>query len=161
LPERDEARRRLGLPADAPVVVSVSRLEPRKGVLELVEAFARADAAGAKLVLVGAPNPGGEAYVRQLELRARELGAGLVLAGHCDPAPSLAAADCFALASRSEGFCLAAAEARAAGLPVVATNVGGLPEAVDGDAVLVPADWRAELDEVPVDAFAAALSKEL
>jgi glycosyltransferase involved in cell wall biosynthesis len=80
-----------------------------------------------------------------LELLARALGVGgrVRFLGECqDVAPVLAAADLFVLPSRSEAFPNAVIEAMAAGLPVVASRVGGIPEVVrhGENGVLVPAD---------------------
>ncbi len=55
-----------------------------------------------------------------------------------DPARWLAAADVFVLPSRWEARALVVQEAMAAGVPVVATDTGGLPDLVDGVGVLVP-----------------------
>ena len=55
-----------------------------------------------------------------------------------DRADLLAGATALVLASRYEGFGLTAGEAMAAGVPVVATRVGGIPEVVGDAAVLVP-----------------------
>jgi glycosyltransferase involved in cell wall biosynthesis len=129
-------RRRLGIPAGVPVIVSVGRLVEVKGHDILIDALALCAAArkppDAHLVLVGA---GPE----QAALTARVAAAHLVERVHFaglqpDPRPLLAAADLFCLASRSEAMCIAIIEAMGAGLPVVATRVGGNPEVVaDGE----------------------------
>jgi glycosyltransferase involved in cell wall biosynthesis len=106
-----------------------------------------------KAVVVGdGPERAGlEAEAASLGLHGR-----VVFAGHADDVrPFYAAADCMALPSHSEGSPLALLEAMAAGLPVVGTAVGGVPEvATDGEtALLVPArDPRA---------FASALARLL
>jgi glycosyltransferase involved in cell wall biosynthesis len=85
-----------------------------------------------------------------LETLARALGvSGRVrFLGECrDVAPVLAAADLFVLPSRSEAFPNAVIEAMAAGLPVVVSNVGGIPEVVrhGENGLLVPPDDHAAL----------------
>jgi glycosyltransferase involved in cell wall biosynthesis/O-antigen/teichoic acid export membrane protein len=159
--DRVDARRAAGLHPDALAVVTVARVEPRKGVRELIEAFAIVHAAlpQAKLFVVGDENPDTPSYSDQLDevIRTRGLAEAVIRVGAvADPFPWLALADCFAIASKTEGWCIAATEAEGAGLPVVATNVGGLPEAAPG-ARLVPQVWAPELTEVPVEEFAAAL----
>jgi glycosyltransferase involved in cell wall biosynthesis len=136
--ERRAARRALALPP-VPVVLYAGRLAPEKGVDVLLDAWAAARRQGAlgTLVLLG---EGPER--RALEHRARDLGilGAVRFAGAAaDVAPWLAAADVFALPSRTEGLSVALLEAMAAGLPVVATDVGGTGEAVGGAARLVPA----------------------
>ena len=138
--ERVDARNALGLPLDAPVVAVVARLDHVKGVDMLVEAWSsvRRDVPSARLLVVG-----------EGPFRA-ELGAVLVsrnqqdsvdfLGYRSDVPRILHAADVLALPSRSEGMPLAALEALASGLPVVAHAVGGVPElVVDGvNGRLVP-----------------------
>lgn len=123
-----------------PTIVSVGNLRPEKGHLTLVDAFARVKEAlpAAHLVLVG------DGPLRDsIQTRAAELGitSSVELAGFVSNVwPYLSRANVFALASRYETLGVAAQEAMAAGLPVVATNVGGLPEVVqDGkNGLLVP-----------------------
>jgi glycosyltransferase involved in cell wall biosynthesis len=137
------------------IVATAARLEDEKGPLDLLDAFARvaAEEPRARLAWAGAGRRHGEvvAAARRLGLAER-----VRLLGQRDDVPDLLhAADVFALASHYEGLGLALVEAAAAGLPAVATRVGGVPEVVrDGDSgVLVPAADPA--------AFAAALGAML
>ncbi|HXE72544.1 MAG TPA: glycosyltransferase family 4 protein [Candidatus Nitrosotenuis sp.] len=135
-----EVRRRLGIPAQAPVVGTLARLEPAKGHVYLLEAFARVLEArpDAWLVCVG----GG--HLRpDLEARSRDMGlAGrVVFTGFVEDVVDLVASfDVFALASLYEGLGVAILEAMALGRPTVCTAVGGvLDVVVDGETgYLVP-----------------------
>jgi len=127
------ARRAAG--ADA-TVLFVGRLRTRKAVAVLLQAFARVAEAepAARLVVLG----DGEQR-RALESQHRGLGLGerVSLAGavpRSEIADWLGRADVFCLPSTYEGFPLAILEAMAAGLPVVATRVAGVPEAVEDGA---------------------------
>lgn len=118
LPDRDDARRRLGWPAETPVVLCVARLAPEKGLDLLADAVR----AGIARIVVAGEGPE----------RARLEALGLELLGERDDVPLLmAAADLVCVPSRAEGLGLAAIEAMAAARPVVATRVGGLPEVVE------------------------------
>ena len=113
-----------------PTVVCVAKFRPEKGHDVLLDAFAkvRGDVPDARLVLVGQ----GELQ-EELEARVERLGltGSVEMTGMVhDVWPFLAAADVFALASNSEAYGIAIAEAMAAGLPVVASDVGGIPELV-------------------------------
>jgi glycosyltransferase involved in cell wall biosynthesis len=123
---------------DGPVIGSLGRLSPEKGYDLALRALA--EIPEATLVLVG----DGEERAR-LELLAQELGVAerVRFVGWVDePRRYLAGFDVFVLASRTEGFPLAVVEAMLAGLPVVATDVGSVSEAVqDGvTGYLVPAE---------------------
>jgi glycosyltransferase involved in cell wall biosynthesis len=123
-------RREHGLRDEDVAFVCVARLEKQKNHTMLLEAFARVFSAEprAHLFLVG---DGG--CRSALELRARERGLeGTVgfLGQRADVPQILGAADVFVLASQNEGNPLALMEAMAAGLPVVATAVGGVPELI-------------------------------
>jgi glycosyltransferase involved in cell wall biosynthesis len=129
---RDATRTQLGVAADAPLVGTIGTVIPRKGVDHLVRAWARvvADIPGARLLVVG-DEPG--AYAADLRRMAGTLGIGdsIIWAGRRLDIPEvLAALELFVLASVEEPFGLVLGEAMAAGLPVVATAVGGVPECV-------------------------------
>jgi exopolysaccharide biosynthesis polyprenyl glycosylphosphotransferase len=130
---RDRARRDLGL-ADVPTVVCAGRLCRQKGQDVLLDAWPAvlAEVPTALLVLVG---DGPER--QQLRVPART-----VFAGHADRVqPWLAAADVVALPSRWEGHPLVLLEAMATGRVVVATQVTGVAETLDGSAgELVPVE---------------------
>ena len=136
-----DARHALALPVDGPIVGAVGRLVPVKDHVSLVEAIARMGRDGARATAVIA----GEGPLRgTIEARASALGVTeqIRLLGHRqDVDVVLAALDVFVLPSRSEGLNNTILEAMAAGIPVVATRVGGADEMViDGETgVLVPA----------------------
>lgn len=137
-------------PNRAPMAVHVSNFRPVKRVPWLLEAFARATrGTWATLTLVG-DGPDQQAT----RLRARDLGLEhrVTFLGERDALPELLApADVFALSSSDESFGLSALEAMSCGIPVVATDVGGVSEVVQHDVtgLLSPAD--------DVDAFARHL----
>lgn len=151
--ERAALRAALGL-GPGPVVVHSGRLTARKNVDLLLEAFARAAARSA--ALTGGARPTlvllGDGPLRQaLEAHAaRPDLAGLVrFEGFREDVPRwLAAADVLALPSRLEGFPNALLEGMAAGLPAVATSIGGCREAItDGEeGLLVAPDDAAALE---------------
>jgi glycosyltransferase involved in cell wall biosynthesis len=124
-----------------PSIVTVSGMYARKGVPDLIRAFAllRSKIGGAQLYCVGdGPD---RALCEEL---ARELGVADMVhfPGFThDPRPYMRAADVFVLASHSESFSLVLSEAREAGCAIVATAVGGIPEVLQFGAagMLVPA----------------------
>jgi glycosyltransferase involved in cell wall biosynthesis len=125
----------------------VGRLSPRKGQDVAVQALGILVAEGhdVELELVGSVFRGYEWFERQLSDLARDLGVAdrLVLQGfQPDVWPYLAGADVVAVPSRLEPFGSVAAEALAAGRPVVVSAVGGLPEIVSHDetGLVVPPD---------------------
>jgi glycosyltransferase involved in cell wall biosynthesis len=96
-------------------------------------------------VMVGGPRVGEKSYPASLRRRAAELGmeAHIRFAGpqpHVDLARWFNAADLFVLASRSEGCPNVLLESLACGLPIVATDVGGIPEVIrhGRDGLLAP-----------------------
>lgn len=141
LPPRGQARAALGIPAEAFVVGCAAALEVKKGVLDLVEAMALLARPGAVLALAGDGT-----QRAALERLASQRGLPIVLPGHVRDLPGfLAAIDLFVLASHQEAMPLSLLQAMMAGVPIVATRVGGVPEAVgEGCGVQVePSDPRA------------------
>jgi nucleoside-diphosphate-sugar epimerase len=135
-----ELRRRYALSDDALVVGAVSRFFPLSGTRHLIEAFPRIHAAvpAARLLVVG---DGAEREA--LETQARRLGISpfVIFAGmHEDIAAHLRLCDVAVVASTDDGLSLAAMEALSAGVPLVATRMGGLSSIVrDGEnGLLVP-----------------------
>jgi glycosyltransferase involved in cell wall biosynthesis len=129
--------------------VCVARLEPGKGVANLLDAFATVRGeANAELVVVG-DGPEGP----RLKERAAALGLSreVILPGrYSGPVTDvLEAADVFVIASLGEGLPYVLLEAMRAARAIVATNVGGVPEAVtdEVEALLVPPGNAAELAE--------------
>jgi glycosyltransferase involved in cell wall biosynthesis len=128
--DRADARRRIGVPGDAFVVGTVGRLSRQKAPQDLLAGFARLAAArgDAHLVLVGDGPLRAEV---EREVAARGLAGRVHLLGlRQDVADVLAAFDVFALASRWEGLPRVFPQAMAAGLPIVATRVGGAADAI-------------------------------
>lgn len=155
--EGRDVRAELGIPAGAPVVASVTVIRPQKRIDRLVEAAAllRAEHPDLRVLVVGDGYPD---EVRRVEevIRATGTDATVMLLGQRSDVPDvLRAADVGVLSSDFEGSPLAVMEYMAAGLPVVATAVGGVPELVlDGETgILVP--------EPTPDALAAGLSTVL
>jgi glycosyltransferase-like protein len=135
LPAREAWRARLGR-----YVLAVGGIEPRKGTRDLVAAMALVEAADPGLQLVIA---GGETLFDYREYRSEVdalialLGLRVTVLGPVpdDELPALvAAAEVFAFPSAKEGFGLAAMEALAAGIPVVARELPVLREVFDGAA---------------------------
>jgi glycosyltransferase involved in cell wall biosynthesis len=150
---RQEWRTEHGFKDDDFLVVAVGRLEPQKNPLAMIDAFAQAFSGDRHEHLLMA----GDGSLREdARMQAAESGVGArvhFLGVQAEVADILAASDVFALSSDWEGTPLAVMEAMAAGLPVVATAVGGVRElAPDGiTGLLAPAgDTRA---------LAAALSQ--
>jgi glycosyltransferase involved in cell wall biosynthesis len=134
-----EPRAESGL-ADQPTVVCVARFRPQKGHTDLLAAFAlvRSQVEDARLILVGDGKLASELRRQAEEL---DLSESVEFRGTADDVWSqLAEAHVFALASLYEPLGIAVLEAMAAGLPVVATAVGGIPELVEPGrtGVLVP-----------------------
>ena len=142
---RAEVRRRFGVAQESTLVVSVSRLVPRKGMDVLIRAAARLAPVHPDLAVVIGGTGREERRLRRL---VRQTDAPVRLLGRVDDAdlPGLyAAADAFAMVCRNrwlgleqEGFGIVFLEAAACGVPQIAGRSGGAAEAVaDGETGLV------------------------
>ena len=125
-----EARQRVGLPTDAFIVGCVGRLSAQKAPLDLLRAFevVARQHADAHLALVGDGPLRGEVA---LAAQAAGIAERVHFLGLRRDVPQLLRAfDCFALASKWEGLPRTLPQAMAAGLPIVATQIAGVPDAV-------------------------------
>jgi glycosyltransferase involved in cell wall biosynthesis len=134
----DRPRRRDGARARPVALLSVGRLRPPKDFLTLVRAVAALEPGSVRLRIAG---DGPDRAALSAEVARLGLDGVVELLGERhDVDELLAAADLLVLSSDSEGLPLSVLEAMAAGLPVVASAVGGVPELVrDGETgLLVP-----------------------
>ena len=149
-------RAQLSARPEAPLVGILGRIDPNKGVQILVEAMARPDAnlSGAHLVVIGREHVGSADFAVELRRRANELlGDRVRFIGPRDDVPDLLRAlDVMVNASRHEPFGRTVLEAQACGVPVVATDAGGIPEFVE--------DGRSGLLVPPLDAPALGAALE-
>jgi N-acetyl-alpha-D-glucosaminyl L-malate synthase BshA len=126
---KDAAARARWAPSGEPILMHLSNFRPVKRLTDVVEIFARVrEKIPAKLVLIGdGPDRGAAEFI----VRKKRLSKDVLFLGKQDHVhEKLGLADLFLLPSDEESFGLAALEAMACEVPVVATNVGGLPEVV-------------------------------
>jgi len=140
-----EARRRLGLPLDRPIILNVGSEEPRKNIPILLRSFKELlnSVPNALLVRVGERTVQMEKFIRGLDLSNRVL---YRRASPDEVALYYNAADLLCFPSYYEGFGNPPLEAMASGLPVIAGNRTSIPEVV-GDAGIL-------LDPFDVNGFA-------
>jgi L-malate glycosyltransferase len=125
----NEAQRAQWAPNGEPIIMHLSNFRPVKRITDAVEIFAIVRAKmPAKLVLIGdGPDRGAAEYL----VRKKRLQKDVFFLGKQNAVyEKLSSADLFLLPSQLESFGLAALEAMACEVPVVATNVGGIPEVV-------------------------------
>jgi glycosyltransferase involved in cell wall biosynthesis len=156
--KRDEARAALGLPRQALIVGVIGRLERDKGVAEAIAALARIREAspGARLAFLG-PQDASDPWMRRLRADVASKD-GLIFLGRSPAAaPLMRAFDLILHPSHHEALPRVLIEALFAGVPVVATDVGGSREIIEPgvSGLLVPARDATALGE-----SAAALARE-
>lgn len=153
--ERTEVRRELGLAPTTPVAIQVARLDGLKDhstALRTAERV-RESLPDFQLLLVG---EGPERPKIEAEVETRGLGGTVRLLGlRTDVRRLLAAADLFLLTSISEGIPVTLIEAMAARLPIVSTDVGGVPEVVmpGGTGWLAPAEDDERLGQAVIQSL--------
>lgn len=125
------------------------RIAPEKGLDVLVEAFRRVELARPGATTLTVCGTGDSRTVMPIvrTTRAPELDGKVTWAGHVDDiSAEIARADAGVVPSRApEAFGLAALEFMAAGIPVIASEIGALPEVIGPDGILVPPDNPAAL----------------
>jgi glycosyltransferase involved in cell wall biosynthesis len=131
------------LTGDRFIVGTVGASTSRKGIDVFLDAAREvvSDCADIDFLHLGPPPWESESFAREIAARVHDFPEGrLTMAGFQPAAGPLRTMDVFVMASRQEPFGLASLEAMAAGLPVIATNVGGLPEQVEHmrSGILVP-----------------------
>jgi glycosyltransferase involved in cell wall biosynthesis len=152
--EKAEAKSALGLTKDTVVIGTVARLVQRKGIDVLLRAFSIVSHSHrVHLVVVGDGPLGEELRALAHELKIEDSVSWLGF--QADPVKWLQAMDVFALSSRLEGSPNAVLEAMAAGLPIVATTIGGVVDLLEEGRTgfLIPPD--------DPDALAVALDRLL
>jgi L-malate glycosyltransferase len=133
--ERIDARRALGISDGEFVVSAIGALEPRKGHLYLIQAIgalaATEKSVTVKCLIAGQGSINATLKRETWQVRSAER---IKLLGRVeDPRELLWASDVFAMPSLKEGLGVAALEAMASGLPMIASDVGGLREVVEDD----------------------------
>lgn len=146
--DRTASRAEYGVAAGRSLIVSAGHLIELKGHHRIIRAMRELADSGSDVELLIAGGRGrADDYEAEItrEITALELGNRVRLLGHLDRealAKLMAAADLFCLASSREGWPNVVHEAMACGTPVVATNVGGVPEMIPSEqfGIIVPPD---------------------
>jgi len=162
--DRTACRAALGIATDAPLIVYVGRLIEAKGLQELFDAVRALSSTypTLKCVLIGS---GGFSRHLQEQVSAHGMAEHFHLAGGMTPqevAVHVNAADLLTLPSWTEGYPNVLVEALACGCPVVATDVGGIPEIVKiNNGILIPAKNTSALRNALEKALQANWDRDL
>lgn len=144
---RNDYRKKLGVNENDFLVLFAGRLEPGKGILELLKAYNRCRIPG-KLIIVGSgwySNNYETEYIKQLKKEAESIRDKIVFTGYIEhkemPAYYHSCDVAIMPSIYDEAAGLVAIEAQASGLPVIISDIGGIPEYVDRETLLkIPVD---------------------
>lgn len=156
LKDKKECRKQLKLSESAKLILYIGNLKVSKGAALLINAFSRIQTTGAdfQLLLIG-DGPDREllySLVEQLHLKDKITFMGAI--EHSDISTWIGGSDIVCLPSFNEGVPNIILESLACGRPVVATNVGGIPEVVPGSGgILVPPGDEEALAQAILEAF--------
>lgn len=150
---RERLRREFAGDGASTIIITVGRFSQAKGYEDMIKAFSLLQNREQKpvLVMVGSGN---RARSIEEQIQRLDLSESVILAGERPDVPQLlAASDVFASSSHREGLPLAVLEAMMAGLPVVATSVGDIPNVVTEETGVIvpphqPEQLAAALDEL-------------
>jgi glycosyltransferase involved in cell wall biosynthesis len=166
--DRVQSRRACGLPENAPIVLSAGTLIERKGHHRVIRALheLRREGVEAHLAIAGAAGREGhyEAEIRRL-VAELDMQSSVTFLGAVTPdrmPEVMSAADVLCLASTREGWPNVVHEAMGCGAPVVATDVGGVPDMIPSEAygAIVPVDDAAALRDALWQALAKNWDRE-
>jgi len=150
--QKEALRRRLALPEQGMIFTFSGRFVPIKGLMGLLAAWKEVSKAepGAYLLLLGSDPDPSQAFLGGMQdfITSHSLSGSILMPGWVEnPSLYLRASDVFVLPSDSEGLPLALLEAMATGLPIIASRVGGIPEAIEEgeNGLLCPAGKPEEL----------------
>jgi glycosyltransferase involved in cell wall biosynthesis len=148
--ERKRVREEITGDSARPLLLSLGRLSAEKGYDDLLNAFAQVRKSHTSVALAIAGGDGG--LYADLQAQTQRLGLNghaFLLGARTDVHDMLGAADIYICSSHSEGLPLSLLEAMSAGLPVISTRVGAIPEVVvtEDTGILVPSRNVAALSE--------------
>jgi len=147
---REEACGKLRLPPDKIILGSVANFYKTKGLDVLIDAISQLNTDLLTKIHLAIIGEGKERILLEKKILEYELGPKVTLIGNLpDAAAYLKAFDVFILPSRKEGFPFVLLEAMQAGLPIIASKVGGIPEGLeDGGLQVPPEDAKALADGI-------------